>query len=1140
MAYRADIEIAVRGAQELKRLGDQINATSKLVDGLNNYLENIGTGGVVRNINNLQQVVSDAAAALNEAALGTKEATLAAQNYVAATSSLNSGLREKLQLLKQVNEAERQQRLSSAGIRETTQFGEPIGPGQASQVALSTPLRGRLQQLIDEKKGARELAAALGELEERRRQETNAILDQRAASFVLQEQRRQEKFLAGATQYAEPIGPGQASPVALSSQLRGRTEQILAERKGAAELTAVLQDLNEQQRQLENSKLDAKATRIQQELDQQAAAATETATQIDKLSQRQAEFTTRTDAAAAAARRQTAEFYRQQRLLRQAQTGFSASTVEQGPGGLGFSGGFTPAQRQQANEDAILRSRQEQNKARRQSLELATREQLFELKLERVLERNASSLQQRAKIREATGNAIIGGAFPLLFGQGVGAAAGGGIGGFAGGLAGGQFGFGLSLVGTALGSTFDQAAQKSADFARALRGNGDAVQSLEALVGSLDSTTKNYISNLQASGQIAATADASFKALSDTVGRENAKALKDAGEGWSGFGKTVTATLTTITAEVIRTFKEVEKASPQRGGFSIASFIGRLALQGEQRAQTTPALTPEAQQRVNILQKETDILRTQTSISSLSLRSNIDQFVAISKRLLVQERLKKEAEIEFQAKQGSLTAQERLLALQGAQLTQQAAFNQLERQRAEELARRQEEAARTAEQQIQARLTASKSIFDEQLKLIDINIREQEFAGGQEAALRRSLQLSEARARLVEQSLSVERDLALAEAAKNGTTAETLRLFNLKLKIAQYDLNLQDAINERLIDRNKLEKQLAATQRQRDIAEALRPIQQQQARAGLDIAGFTVPEAQIEAERLLLDQRIRTAETLLPIQERIADLTAEITSGSLDPEALAAKEADLNAQQQKLGLINQELVLLDKLEAKQLQLQQFSAKYGQLIQSVSGELANVITFGVAELVRGTKTAEQVFADFLNAVGSALLQTAQQMIAQYIAIGIAKIFAGLGGGGFSGNAAGFGGSVDAGIPALPGIPDYSGAFRANGGPVSAGSPYVVGEHGPELFVPGRNGSVVSNSGLRDAMGAAPGSGGSPVLNMSFQTTSIGGVEYVSRDQLEAAMAETRRQATRDGASRGMTMTLDRIKQSPQTRSRIGIR
>jgi len=74
-----------------------------------------------------------------------------------------------------------------------------------------------------------------------------------------------------------------------------------------------------------------------------------------------------------------------------------------------------------------------------------------------------------------------------------------------------------------------------------------------------------------------------------------------------------------------------------------------------------------------------------------------------------------------------------------------------------------------------------------------------------------------------------------------------------------------------------------------------------------------------------------------------------------------------------------------------------------------------------------------------------------------------------------------------------------------------------------------------------MGAAPGSaGGSPVLNMNFETSTINGVEYVSRNQLEAAMAETRRQASRDGAKRGMTMTLDRLQQSPQTRSRLGLR
>jgi hypothetical protein len=74
-----------------------------------------------------------------------------------------------------------------------------------------------------------------------------------------------------------------------------------------------------------------------------------------------------------------------------------------------------------------------------------------------------------------------------------------------------------------------------------------------------------------------------------------------------------------------------------------------------------------------------------------------------------------------------------------------------------------------------------------------------------------------------------------------------------------------------------------------------------------------------------------------------------------------------------------------------------------------------------------------------------------------------------------------------------------------------------------------------------MGAGPTQGaGASVLNMSFQSTNIGGVEYVSRDQLEAAMAETRRAASRDGAKRGMTMTLDRLQQSPSTRTRVGLR
>jgi hypothetical protein len=40
----------------------------------------------------------------------------------------------------------------------------------------------------------------------------------------------------------------------------------------------------------------------------------------------------------------------------------------------------------------------------------------------------------------------------------------------------------------------------------------------------------------------------------------------------------------------------------------------------------------------------------------------------------------------------------------------------------------------------------------------------------------------------------------------------------------------------------------------------------------------------------------------------------------------------------------------------------------------------------------------------------------------------------------------------------------GGFRANGGSVSAGTPYVVGEHGAELFVPSSNGTIVPNGAM----------------------------------------------------------------------------
>lgn len=271
----------------------------------------------------------------------------------------------------------------------------------------------------------------------------------------------------------------------------------------------------------------------------------------------------------------------------------------------------------------------------------------------------------------------------------------------------------------------------------------------------------------------------------------------------------------------------------------------------------------------------------------------------------------------------------------------------------------------------------------------------------------------------------------------------------------------------------------------------------------------------------------------LIIEQRIAQIEYEQEINGLLAER-AILMADIVRQASMPTVYNE-------LKTQEAALQGVLDKY-PAIGAAADAAATMVTSGIAAMIAGTQSAEQVFVEFLSSIADALINTAKQMIAQYIAIGIAKIFAGMGGGGGGGFApsgelaavgnVGTGFNFDAGAM-LP-------AFRANGGPVTSQQPYMVGERGPELFVPGSNGGVMSNNDLRSAMnGQGGGAAGSPVLNMSFESTTIGGVEYVSRDQLEQAMAETRRTASRDGAQRGMTMTLDRIQNSSSTRRRIGV-
>jgi len=144
----------------------------------------------------------------------------------------------------------------------------------------------------------------------------------------------------------------------------------------------------------------------------------------------------------------------------------------------------------------------------------------------------------RGSARDAISSGTIGFGFPLLFGQGLGAAAGGGIGGAAGGLLGGGFGFALSIIGTAVGAQFDILITKSKDLASAL---SDPIANFDLLKqnSQLSSRgTERYIEALIKVGREGEAAALIQQDIANTYGnlddaRNLAKAQDELARSWS-------------------------------------------------------------------------------------------------------------------------------------------------------------------------------------------------------------------------------------------------------------------------------------------------------------------------------------------------------------------------------------------------------------------------------------------------------------------------------------------------------------------------------------------------------------------------------------------------------------------------------
>jgi len=209
-------------------------------------------------------------------------------------------------------------------------------------------------------------------------------------------------------------------------------------------------------------------------------------------------------------------------------------------------------------------------------------------------------------------------------------------------------------------------------------------------------------------------------------------------------------------------------------------------------------------------------------------------------------------------------------------------------------------------------------------------------------------------------------------------------------------------------------------------------------------------------------QAEKAAETLKGLQSE-QDLLQARLDGRLEEEQLEQRINKIMKGNEGLTReqVEQRLQGTAALKEQVKALEKLESMYKAIGQSISSGIVDALSAAV----EGTKSLADVASQTLRQVANILLQ-----------FGVNTALGGIPGlGSLFGGGSGGGGLNTAGID----------AYMADGGSAKAGGSYIVGERGPELFVPNTSGTVVPNSQL--------GGGGSTnvVVNVDAKGSSASG-------------------------------------------------
>jgi TP901 family phage tail tape measure protein len=355
----------------------------------------------------------------------------------------------------------------------------------------------------------------------------------------------------------------------------------------------------------------------------------------------------------------------------------------------------------------------------------------------------------------------------------------------------------------------------------------------------------------------------------------------------------------------------------------------------------------------------------------------------------------------------------------------------------------------------------------------------------------------------------------------------------LKLKALAFNQEEAEAKLESLKTGKELTVEL---QRQKDALKASSDIEQRI----LDINNKYI-DNQNKIDKLL-DEKQRKELTALNNEIKAAELQKQTKLGQdrMQPleDELAILKARLNGNEAEVILKMQ----LRDIMANTIGLQETSVlntlkdinatkallaekeKIANVVKDIGSSIATGIIGAIDGAITGAKTLQESLSDILKDIGKMLISFGIKSLlkATNIEIGGNKLFS----------------FADGGIPPV-------------------GRPSLVGERGPELFVPRTAGTIIPTDTTAVAMaryqrrsnngnniGSNSGAEGdmalTPVLSMSFETTRFLGQDYVSTEQLQAAMIATEKRAAAAGAKAGAAQITTKLQQSPSYRRQVGLK